>query len=174
MEDYYKILGIPESAGQNEVRRAFREKAKCLHPDVNPGRKTHSEFQKVNEAYQVLHDRAKRQKYDLRIRHGIPYQKVYYRPGQKKYRAKGDKYAHYETSDQASSKFDRFEKVFDFILFITLLFIGCFSLIYGLYRLWFKPEAEINPYPGVFMGLFFTALILFLWKKKNKLINDKR
>lgn len=167
MRDYYKILGILPSAHQHEVRKAFREKAKCLHPDVNPDCDTQEEFKILNEAYQVLSNRYKRNIYDLRRRNGVAYQKVYYRPGNVKYRARGERYAHYKKESDAKPGMDKFEKFFDFLLFITLLFAGCYSLLYGVYRLWFVPENEINPYPGILMGAFFTALMVFIWKHKK-------
>lgn len=173
MINYYQILGISPDAHLYEVRQAFREKAKCLHPDVNSDKKAHEDFKKINEAYQVLCNQEKRKIYDMRLRNRVPSQKVYYRPGKVKYRAKGDKYAYYDTETDASAGFEKIEKYFDFILFLTLVFAGCFALIYGLYRLWYEPVEEINPYPGILMGLVFTVLMIFLWKNRNKLSEDK-
>lgn len=59
--DYYDILGIPKSASEGEIKKAFRKKAHQLHPDKG-GDKT--KFQEVNEAYQVLSDPQKRAQYD--------------------------------------------------------------------------------------------------------------
>jgi curved DNA-binding protein CbpA len=172
LTNYYKILGISPDAHHYEVRQAFREKAKSLHPDVNSDWKAHEDFKKINEAYQVLCNQEKRKIYDIRLKNGVPSQNVYYRPGKVKYRAKGDKYAYYDSETDANSGLEKFEKYFDFILFITLMFAGCFALIYGLYRLWYEPVEEINPYPGILMGIVFTALMIYLWKNKNKLSED--
>ena len=172
LTNYYQILGISPDAHLYEVRQAFREKAKCLHPDVNSDRKAHEDFKKINEAYQVLCNQEKRKIYDMRLRNGVPSQKVYYRPGKVKYRAKGDKYAYYDTETDANPGFEKIEKYFDLTLFLTLVFAGCFALIYGLYRLWYEPVEEINPYPGILMGLIVTVLMIFLWKKRKKLSED--
>jgi curved DNA-binding protein len=64
-KDYYKILGVNRSASEREVKQAYRKLARQYHPDVNPGDKSAEEkFKQINEAYEVLSDKAKRQKYD--------------------------------------------------------------------------------------------------------------
>lgn len=170
--DYYQILEIPRTAHLYEVRRAFREKAKHLHPDINPDFRAHEEFKLINEAYQVLSDHKKRNVYDQRLRNGFPSQKVYYRPADTRYRAKGERYARYKTKEEANPKFEKVEKYFDFFLFFSLLAAGCFALGYGLYRLWIEPSGEINPYPAIVMGIFFTGLMIFVWNLRKKTSED--
>ena len=64
-KDYYKILGVSKSASADDIRKAFRKLARKYHPDVNPGdKKAEEKFKEINEAYEVLSDPAKRQKYD--------------------------------------------------------------------------------------------------------------
>lgn len=63
--DYYKVLGLDQRAGTEEIRRTYRNLARKYHPDVNPGDKAAEEkFKEVNEAYQVLTDPDARAKYD--------------------------------------------------------------------------------------------------------------
>jgi hypothetical protein len=57
MQRYYDILGIPANAGTDAVRRAYRLKAKTLHPDRNPSAQAHEEFILLNEAYDAIMDR---------------------------------------------------------------------------------------------------------------------
>ena len=64
-KDYYQILGVNKSATQEDIKKAFRKLARKYHPDVNQGNKdAEARFKEVNEAYEVLSDPEKRQKYD--------------------------------------------------------------------------------------------------------------
>jgi len=64
-QDYYKILGVPRTASQAEIKKAFRKLARESHPDRHAGDATaERRFKEVNEAHAVLSDPAKRAKYD--------------------------------------------------------------------------------------------------------------
>ncbi len=63
--DYYQTLGVSKDASQAEIKKAYRKLAREYHPDVNPDDPNAEEkFKDINEAYQVLSDEDKRQKYD--------------------------------------------------------------------------------------------------------------
>ncbi len=82
--DYYQILGLPRDASPDEIRRAYREAARRLHPDVTPNdRQAADAFLQVREAYETLSEPQKRVKYDQTLLpelHEIGYEVAYSRP----------------------------------------------------------------------------------------------
>ena len=63
--DYYEVLGVNKNASDDEIKKAFRKLAIKYHPDKNPGDKeAEAKFKEANEAYSVLSDKTKRQRYD--------------------------------------------------------------------------------------------------------------
>jgi len=62
--DFYQILGVPRTASQEEIQRAYRRLARSYHPDVNKDPAAEDQFKDISEAYDVLSDPQTRQRYD--------------------------------------------------------------------------------------------------------------
>src|SRR5437660_2844605 len=64
-KDYYSTLGVPRTATPDQIKKAHRQLARKYHPDLNPGDKeAEAKFKEIQEAYEVLSDPQKRQRYD--------------------------------------------------------------------------------------------------------------
>jgi curved DNA-binding protein len=62
--DYYEVLGVPRDASAEDIRRAYRKLARENHPDVNKDPGAEDRFKEISEAYEVLRDAEKRERYD--------------------------------------------------------------------------------------------------------------
>jgi len=62
--DFYQVLGVPRTASQEEIQRAYRKLARAYHPDVNSDPAAEERFKQVSEAYDVLSDPQARRRYD--------------------------------------------------------------------------------------------------------------
>jgi curved DNA-binding protein len=62
--DYYEVLGVPRDASEADIRRAYRKLARENHPDVNKDPGAEDRFKEISEAYEVLRDAEKRERYD--------------------------------------------------------------------------------------------------------------
>lgn len=71
--DYYEVLGVPRTASQEEIQRAYRRLARRYHPDINKDPGAEEQFKQIGEAYQVLSDPKTRARYD---RFGPAWQQV--------------------------------------------------------------------------------------------------
>lgn len=113
--DYYKILEIPKTASDKEIKKAYRKLARKYHPDVNTNDESAKvKFQQINEANEVLSDSEKRNKYDKYGKdweHGEAYEKAHQQQqyqhsgGGQQYSGAGGAYSESDFSDFFESMF---------------------------------------------------------------------
>src|SRR6218665_1742138 len=75
-KDYYQILEIPQSASEDDIKKAYKKQALKWHPDRNKDRNTTIEMQDINEAYIALTDKEFRLKYDIEYNRYKHYQQA--------------------------------------------------------------------------------------------------
>ena len=80
-KDYYATLGVPKTASQAEIKKAYRRLARELHPDTNKDPEAEKRFKEANEAHAVLSDPAKRKQYDELGANWSAYQQAGYGSG---------------------------------------------------------------------------------------------
>eukprot|EP00375_Theileria_parva_P003565 XP_766250.1 chaperone protein DnaJ [Theileria parva strain Muguga] len=64
MKNYYSILGVAKNASRTDIRKAYLQKAKLYHPDLNSSPSAPSKFKEIQEAYNTLYDANRRKEYD--------------------------------------------------------------------------------------------------------------
>ena len=70
MQSFYEILGVKNDATETEIKKAYRSLSLKYHPDRNPSDEARSLFPKINEAYEILSDSAKRKQHDMELNGG--------------------------------------------------------------------------------------------------------
>ena len=106
MKDYYRILGVPENATEQEIKLAYRKLAKRYHPDVNAGAKGAEErFKEIAEAYDVLSDYAQRKTYDQKKNYRAFYtDRINFYPGDTAKEKKDPRKKEYDAEDLARAR----------------------------------------------------------------------
>lgn len=169
MATYYEILGVEMNASADSIRRAYRGKAKILHPDINSAPAAKARFQQINEAYQVLRNEKSRRSYDLRLRYGSPARRVYYQEAGTSSRDNERRYAyHPRSARQQPEPQTKLEKILDQFMYLFMLMAGLFALGLGIARLWAEPIYGVNPIIGITFGGLFTILLIWGWNTRSR------
>lgn len=103
MKDLYSVLGVSQSASEDEIKKAYRKLSKKYHPDANPGNKEAEErFIEVSEAYATLEDQEKRKAYDKTLEKDVQGEKA----------GKANKASRGNTASPADINFSNMEEQF--------------------------------------------------------------
>ncbi len=135
MKDYYKILNVAKTSKLEVIKRAFRNLAKVMHPDVNKSENAHIGFVEINEAYQVLSNPIKRiqydRLYDFKILNKRPKNQKKYNRKHEKWERNVKKSAQKRTKKKQKSIFRQsLEYIFSWIY--NVIFEGIFRIILEL------------------------------------------
>jgi len=170
--NYYQILEVPYNSSLEEIKTAFRIKAKLLHPDVNKASNAKVLFQLLNEAYQVLADTEKRRLYDNKWRrlYGESFHKrtnttqnQTQHHSHKYYKANARSYYTKQKDDVPYKK-----TIIDKYLFYSLVVIALFSILMGIYHLLFKEWEGLTNITGLIFGLWTLFLLFYGWRTLSK------
>ncbi len=169
MKNYYKILGVSQSANSEAIKRAYRNKAKTYHPDISSAKISKEQFQLINEAYQVLKDEQKRRLYDHRLKQSYIKQKMNYNKVRTPYYGSYAGRPFYASRSTSSSSGNyKHEKILDNILFLFMILVGFYAIGFGVYQLFFTEVEDVNPMAGIISGLIFTFVIVYAYITRIK------
>lgn len=147
MKNYYSILGVPPTANQQDIRKAYREKAKLYHPDVNKNNDAHKIFIDIGEAYEILYNSDTRKQYDDFLRNGTYSSQASSSNGfssqQNKARQKAEEYAKMSLADLLNGILD-------------LAYLATKTVVVGQKGVWL----DIGDY--ISLGLKGTVLLICL------------
>jgi hypothetical protein len=102
--NYYQLLGVGAKANPDEIKRAYRLRAKEFHPDLNPAPNASERFIQISEAYEILSDPRKRQTYDQRL--STPH-----RPSEQEARARQREAAYRQWVSEAQHRAQQYAKM---------------------------------------------------------------
>ncbi len=156
LTDYYEILSLPVNSTIDEIKKAYRKKARLFHPDINPAPDAKDHFISITEAYEFLianHDKIKSDE-EAYIQAMEDWRK--YRQDRSRKRATAYARASYGTFK--NSKFYKTTRIFDGTTIIFSFIISIMVLIYTVYGYIYRQK---HPIPGMEKQSVF-ALIMFL------------
>jgi len=101
MKNPYEVLGVSKDASDEEIKKAYRALAKKYHPDLNPNNKSlETKFKEINAAYELIGDKAAREKYDRGAYDGQSFNNSYQdRPFYNDFREDGGRYSFHFDGD---------------------------------------------------------------------------
>jgi len=163
LTEYYKILGLPVNSSVEDIKKAYRKKARLYHPDINPSPEAKDLFIEVTEAYDFLisnHDKLNTD--DQAYKQAMEDWRKY-RQDRSHKRAKA--YAHTSYNSFRNTKFYKTTMIFDGTTLIICFITSIIIIVYTIYGYTYRLK---NPYPGdekpsivAFLGLLFLGMSFF-------------
>lgn len=157
LTDCYEILGLPIGSSVDEIKRAYRKKARLYHPDINPAPDAKDHFILVTEAYEFLIANQDKIKSDDQTFNQAMEDWRKYR--QDRSRKRATVYARTSYGNFKNTRFYKTTRIFDGTTIISSFIISILVLIYTVYGYFFRLR---HPVPGLDKPSVFTFIMLLL------------
>ncbi len=164
LTDYYEILGIPVNSTIDEIKKAYRKKARLYHPDINHSPDAKDHFISITEAYEFLIANHEKIKSDDQTYHEAMEEWRKYR--QDRSREKANIYAKASYVTFKNTKFYKTTRIFDGTTIVFSFVVSAIVIIYTIYGYILSIR---NPVPGMekpsvfaFVMLLFLGMIFFI------------
>jgi hypothetical protein len=155
LTDYYEILGLSVNSSVDEIKKAYRKKARLYHPDINPAPDAKDHFISVTEAYEFLiayHEKISSD--DEEYRQAMEDWRKY---RQDRSRKRATVYARASYGTFKNTKFYKTTRIFDGTTIIFSFVVSLMVIVYTIYGYIFRLK---HPIPGLEKPPFFTFLML--------------
>ena len=157
INDYYEILGIQSNASIDDIKKAYRKKARLYHPDINPAPDAKDHFISITEAYEFLIANYQKIKTDDQLYQQAMDDWRKYRQDRSRKRASVYARSSYETFK--STKFYKTTRIFDGTSIIFSFIVSIMVLVYTVYGYFFRLK---HPIPGLEKPSVFAFIMLLL------------
>ena len=157
INNYYEILGIQSNASIDDIKKAYRKKARLYHPDINPDPDAKDHFISITEAYEFLIANYQKIKTDDQLYQQAMDDWRKYRQDRSRKRASVYARSSYETFK--STKFYKTTRIFDGTSIIFSFIVSIMVLIYTIYGYFFRLK---HPIPGLEKPSVFAFIMLLL------------
>ncbi|MCX6254564.1 MAG: DnaJ domain-containing protein [Bacteroidia bacterium] len=157
LTDYYEILGIPVGSSVEEIKKAYRKKARLYHPDINPSQDAKDLFISITEAYEFLISNYEKLKSDDQAYYQAMEDWRKYRQDRSRKRASA--YARTSYGTFKNTRFYKTTRIFDGTTIVFSFVISIMVLIYTVYGYFFRLK---HPIPGLEKPSVFTFIMLLV------------
>jgi len=157
LTDYYEILGLPVDSSDEEIKKAYRKKARLYHPDINPSPNAKDLFISITEAYEFLIANHEKIKSDDQAYHQAMEDWRKYR--QYRSRKRATAYARTSYGTFKNTRFYKTTRIFDRTTIIFSFVISIMVLIYTVYGYTFRLR---HPVAGLEKPSVFTFIMVLL------------
>jgi hypothetical protein len=157
LTDYYEILGLPVNSSIDEIKKAYRKKARLYHPDINPAPDAKDHFIAITEAYEFLMSYHEKIKSDDELYQQAMEDWRKYRQDRSKKRA--TVYARSSYGTFKNTKFYKTTRIFDGTTIVFSFAVSIIVLVYTIYGYSFRLK---HPIPGLEKPSVFAFVMLLV------------